>query len=137
MGCRQSIVDAEPLSTMDHGPSTAHASEPISAELHIFDKPSYNPMKTKKICAAGHTFYKSSDCPVCPICAANEQRGDHFLSRLAAPARRALENAGVTTLAQLSALSEKELLQLHGMGKASLPLLRQILAENGRQFKST
>ena len=29
------------------------------------------PAKTKgskRVCPNGHTYYKSSDCPVCPIC---------------------------------------------------------------------
>ncbi len=93
-------------------------------------------MKTKKICAAGHLFYKSSDCPVCPICDASGKSTDLFLSRLVAPARRALENEGITSVEKLALKTEKELLRLHGMGKASLPLLRLILQENGLQFKS-
>jgi len=92
-------------------------------------------MNTKKICDAGHTFYKSSDCPTCPICAAANKPNDQFLSRLVAPARRALENEGIRTVTQLAECSEKDILKLHGMGKASLPTLRAILQENGLQFK--
>ena len=48
-----------------------------------------------------------------------------------APARRALENNGITSLQKLSTYSEKEILQFHGMGPASLPKLRSALKEDG------
>jgi DNA-directed RNA polymerase alpha subunit len=54
---------------------------------------------------------------------------------LAAPARRALENAGITTLKELSGYSEKELLTLHGFGKSALPKLQKALAQEGLKFK--
>ena len=41
---------------------------------------------------------------------------DGFLAQLAAPARRALEGAGLTTLAKLARKSEADVLALHGMG---------------------
>ncbi len=88
-----------------------------------------------KICKNNHRFYKSSDCPVCPICEAERKPTNGFLSLLAAPARRALENAGIATLKQLSGYSEKELLALHGFGKSALPKLREALAEIGLEFK--
>jgi DNA-directed RNA polymerase alpha subunit len=47
-----------------------------------------------------------------------------------------LETKGITTLAQLTAYSEKEILQLHGMGKSSIPKLRAVLEEKGLSFKS-
>ncbi|PYI57278.1 hypothetical protein DLM86_02215 [Paenibacillus flagellatus] len=59
-----------------------------------------------------------------------------FLSLLAAPARRALEHNGITTLQRLSTYSEKDILQFHGMGPKSLPILRKALQENGLSFKS-
>jgi DNA-directed RNA polymerase alpha subunit len=58
-----------------------------------------------------------------------------FLALLGSPARRALENAGITTLNKLAELSEKDLLDLHGIGKASLPTLHNALAEAGLSFK--
>lgn len=91
--------------------------------------------KSKRTCPAGHTYYKSSDCPVCPICENERKPEGGFLALLAAPARRALENAGITTLKKLSALSEAELLMLHGMGKASLPKLRAALEAAGLSFR--
>lgn len=51
------------------------------------------------------------------------------------PARRALEHAGITSVEKLAAYSEKEILALHGLGPASLPKLRQGLAEVGLAFK--
>ncbi len=53
---------------------------------------------------------------------------------LAAPARRALVGAGYTSLAQLSAASEAELLKLHGMGPKALGQLREALAAQGLAF---
>lgn len=96
-------------------------------------------METKKIlktCEKGHKFYKSSGCPTCPVCEQERKPKDGFLSEIAAPARRALENNGITTLEQLSNYSEKELLSFHGLGKSSLPKLQKSLAENGLTFKT-
>jgi DNA-directed RNA polymerase alpha subunit len=61
--------------------------------------------------------------------------GEEFLSGLGAPARRALENAGIKTLNQLSKMSEAEILKLHGMGPASLPGLRSALKEKKLSFR--
>ena len=91
--------------------------------------------KNLRICNKGHKYYKSSDCPTCPTCENERKPENGFLSVLSAPARRALENNGVTTLQQLSRYSEKEILQFHGMGPASLPKLRSSLKENGLSFR--
>ncbi|MNI26588.1 hypothetical protein D3C73_802940 [compost metagenome] len=93
-------------------------------------------IKTLKTCDKGHQFYKSSDCPSCPICEQERKPDNGFLSLLAAPARRALEHNGITTLQELSKHSEKEILQIHGMGPKSLPILRTALKETGLSFKS-
>jgi uncharacterized protein YdhG (YjbR/CyaY superfamily) len=58
-----------------------------------------------------------------------------FLTLLAAPARRALESAGIRTLKQLSAYSEESLLQLHGLGKNTIPKLKAALADEGLTLK--
>ncbi|RCU33173.1 hypothetical protein DVA76_20130, partial [Acinetobacter baumannii] len=50
-----------------------------------------------------------------------------FLTLLSAPARRALEGKGIKTEQQLARNSEKEILQLHGVGLASIPVLRKAL----------
>ncbi len=94
-----------------------------------------NRMKQLKTCSKGHSYYKSSDCPVCPVCETEKKTTGSFLDSLSAPARRALENNGIKTLRELSALSEKEILKFHGMGKASIPMLRSALETEGLSFK--
>lgn len=91
--------------------------------------------KDLKTCKNGHKFYKSSDCPSCPICEEERKPKDNFLSFLAAPARRALENNGITTLEQLSKCSEKEVLTFHGMGKSSIPKLKKLLSDKNLSFR--
>jgi hypothetical protein len=92
--------------------------------------------KSLRICNKGHKYYKSSDCPTCPICEQELKPDNGFLSVLSAPARRALENNGITTLRQLSNYSEVEILHFHGMGPGSLPKLRTALQTNGLSFKN-
>lgn len=92
--------------------------------------------KNLRTCSNGHNYYKSSDCPTCPVCEQERKPETGFLSLLSAPARRALENNGVNSLQQLSTFSEKEILQFHGMGPASLPKLRKALADEGLSFFS-
>ncbi|OIK09953.1 hypothetical protein BIV60_22680 [Bacillus sp. MUM 116] len=92
--------------------------------------------KNLRTCTNGHKYYKSSDCPTCPICEQESKPETGFLSLLSAPARRALEHNGITSLQQLSKFSEKEILQFHGMGPASLPKLRTVLETNGLSFKT-
>jgi predicted RecB family nuclease len=90
--------------------------------------------RTLKTCEKGHQFYKSSDCPTCPICEEEQKTNDNFLSLLGAPARRALERENIKTLNDLSKFSEKDILALHGMGKSSIPKLRELLANEGLTF---
>jgi DNA-directed RNA polymerase alpha subunit len=59
---------------------------------------------------------------------------DEFPARLAAPARRALANAGFTKLPDLTRISEAELAKLHGMGPKALGQLREALAGAGLSF---
>ncbi|MFJ8354753.1 RNA polymerase alpha subunit C-terminal domain-containing protein [Bacillus paramycoides] len=92
-------------------------------------------MATLRTCDQGHEYYKSSDCPTCPTCEKERKPKEGFLSLLSAPARRALEHHGITTVEELSKYSEKEILKLHGMGPASLPKLRNVLEESGLSFK--
>lgn len=91
--------------------------------------------KTLRICPQGHRYYKSSDCPVCPICASETKSADPF-SVLGAPARRALQNYNINSVELLSQYSEKEILKLHGMGPGSMPKLRSLLQEQGLSFKA-
>lgn len=85
-----------------------------------------------KTCEKGHQFHKTSDCPVCPICEKNKEV--FFISKLSAPARRALENVGIDSLEKLATYSEKELLKLHGLGKTAIPILKQELANHDLNF---
>jgi DNA-directed RNA polymerase alpha subunit len=91
--------------------------------------------KTLRTCPKGHEYYKSTDCPTCPICEAEKKPDEGFLASMGAPARRALEHAGIHTEKELSTWTEKELLKLHGFGKASLPKLRDALKAKGLSFK--
>lgn len=91
--------------------------------------------KTKRTCENGHTYYKTSDCSTCPICEQETKPSDGQFSKIAAPARRALQSKGITTASQLAKYSKKEVLSLHGMGKAALQTLEQILEENKLKFK--
>ncbi len=67
--------------------------------------------------------------------ATKEKQTDGFLSNLGAPARRALENKGIATIKQLASYSEKEIMQLHGMGPSTLPKLKAALKDAGLDFK--
>lgn len=89
-----------------------------------------------KICKNGHRFEKTSDCPVCPVCSAedmNNKFGEEF-PFLGAPAFRALDTAGVEKLVDLTHYTEKELLALHGFGPKALRILREKLSERGLTF---
>lgn len=90
---------------------------------------------TLSICPRGHRYYKSSDCPVCPICEGKLKPEGDFLSVLSAPARRAMENAGIQTIKLLAKYSEKELLALHGFGPSAIPKLKEVLKKNGLTFR--
>jgi|SRR5215217_3631409 len=92
-------------------------------------------IKDKRTCKNGHTYFKSSDCPVCPVCEQEREPESAFLVLLSAPARRALEHNGIITLDKLAKHTEADVLKLHGMGPASLPVLRKALAEKKLGFK--
>ena len=95
-------------------------------------------METKmnlKTCKNGHQFFKSSDCTTCPICEKERKPKDNFLSLLGAPARRALEREGLSTLEQLSKFSENDILKLHVIGKTAIPRLKSELNKIGLTFK--
>lgn len=63
------------------------------------------------------------------------KKEDNFFPSLSAPARRALKNNGINTLAQLAKYSEKEILDFHGIGKTAIPLLKNALQQKGLSFK--
>ncbi|HEY1007866.1 MAG TPA: DUF1801 domain-containing protein [Sphingobacteriaceae bacterium] len=64
------------------------------------------------------------------------QSGPVFLAGLSAPASRALAGRGIATAAQLAAFTEKEILDLHGIGKSSIPILKKALADAGLDFRA-
>jgi len=101
-----------------------------SREHHTRGKPKPG----RRVCSNGHSYYKSSDCPVCPVCEKEKAKRSVF-GKLSAPARRALEHLGIETLAELSSYSEREILALHGMGPSSIPKLRKLLKEAGMRFR--
>lgn len=91
--------------------------------------------KTLRTCEKGHEYYKSSDCPVCPYCEAARKLEFDVFSSLSAPARRALKGKGIVTVQALSSYSETDILQLHGIGKTSIPKLIALLKAEGLNFK--
>ena len=93
-------------------------------------------MRVRKVCPKGHVFYKTPGCSSCPRCEAGRRPTQGFLAELAAPARRALEGAGLTTLAKLARRSEAQLMQLHGMGPNAITKLRASLQKAGFNFKN-
>ena len=58
------------------------------------------------------------------------------LTRIGAPATRALAAAGVTRLSEVTGWSEAELLALHGVGPRAVRLLSEALAERGLALRS-
>ena len=60
---------------------------------------------------------------------------DVLLRKLAKPAQRAIQGAGITTLELLSQCSQEEIMALHGIGKNAMRLIQETLAENGLSFK--
>lgn len=91
--------------------------------------------KALRKCANGHSFFKSKDSPTCPVCALAAQQKKDFFMDLPAPARRALQNAGITTLKKLAGFTEPEVMTLHGIGPSSLPKLKQALTAEKLSFK--
>lgn len=61
---------------------------------------------------------------------------DVLLNKLAKPAQRAILNAGISTIEQLSKFSEKEVSEIHGIGKNAIIIIKQTLHENGLTFSS-
>lgn len=56
------------------------------------------------------------------------------LPKLAAPARRALDRAGVDSLARLSKMREADVAALHGMGPSALAVLKAALKAANKGF---
>lgn len=91
--------------------------------------------KQVRICKQGHTFYKSSDCPVCPICAKEAQQNLFMADKLSAPAVRALSNKKIHNLQHLAKYTEAEIRALHGIGPSALSILKKALLAQRSSFK--
>lgn len=63
-----------------------------------------------------------------------DERESDLLPGIGNPARRALTNAGISRLEQLTELRESDVMQLHGFGPKALRLLREALAVSGQAF---
>jgi hypothetical protein len=94
------------------------------------------PTATQRTCPNGHKYWKSTDCPTCPRCEALRLGGEHFLPTLSAPAKRALEGAGIASIKELARRREADVMKLHGMGPASLPRMKEALKAAGLKFKA-
>lgn len=57
-------------------------------------------------------------------------------AKLASPAQRALAQAGITNLEQLTGYTEAQIAALHGIGPNALDQLRQALANKGLSFSN-
>ena len=90
---------------------------------------------TRRTCPNGHSFIKRTDCPTCPKCEAEKAKAGFFVGGLSAPARRALQGAGVDSLKKLARHSEKDILALHGIGPSAIPVLRAALKSAGLAFR--
>ncbi|MGC4057137.1 MAG: DUF1801 domain-containing protein [Chitinophagaceae bacterium] len=63
--------------------------------------------------------------------ASSEKNGQTFIAGLSAPASRALSQAGIYNLHQLSCYSESRLLALHGLGPTAIPKIKTALSASG------
>jgi hypothetical protein len=88
-----------------------------------------------KTCSKGHKYYKRSGNQLCPICGKENKPTQGFLSLLSTPAFRALNNEGITTIKKLAKFTEKEILNLHGIGKTTIPILITELEKNNLSFR--
>jgi uncharacterized protein YdhG (YjbR/CyaY superfamily) len=91
--------------------------------------------KVLKTCKNGHQFYKSSDCKSCPICETANKPNDGFMANISAPARRALISKNINSLTNLAQYTEKEILDLHGIGPTAIPKLKAALKDAGLSFR--
>jgi hypothetical protein len=92
-------------------------------------------VKQLKICSKGHKYYKSSDCPTCPICENEKKPQTGFLSLVSAPARRALATLSISSLTELAKFTKKDIAKLHGMGPSGIKILETALNKEGLGFK--
>lgn len=96
-----------------------------------------NTKAKKHICDKGHTFSKSSDCPVCPKCWAGyyRKRYESDFPFIGAPALRALIEKKIYSLKDLSGYTEPEIAGLHGVGPKAIKILREAMEKKKISFK--
>jgi DNA-directed RNA polymerase alpha subunit len=58
-----------------------------------------------------------------------------LIPRISGPFNDALTVAGYTTLEQLTELTARDLLKLHGVGKKGIGMLREVMKEHGLTLK--
>lgn len=111
----------------------------IIAEIVTFryeeNKLKAQPKKAVRTCKNGHQYYKSSDCPTCPICEAKKKPATEWMTNFGAPARRAFENAGIKSLKQFAKHSQDEIAELHGIGPNAMSKLKTIMKKQNIDFK--
>lgn len=88
-----------------------------------------------KTCSNGHSFNKTSNCPVCPVCESINNPKEGVFATIGAPARRALAAQGIFGIKDLSKWSKKELLKLHGVGPNAANKIEKIVTEAGYKLK--
>jgi DNA-directed RNA polymerase alpha subunit len=64
-----------------------------------------------------------------------DKKDDNPLHKLSNPAQRALANAGITDINQLSAWHEADFMKLHGTGKKGLQILKALMADRNITFR--
>lgn len=98
-----------------------------------------NTKAKKHLCEKGHTFYKSSDCPVCPKCWAGyyRKRYESDFPFIGAPALRALIEKKIYSLHDLAEYTEQEIADLHGVGKEAIKRLREAMGKKNLSFRKS
>jgi len=93
----------------------------------------------KKTCSRGHVFEKNSRCLTCPVCWPGQRKEllmhNDLPEGLSSPALRALDQAGIQSLARLAERTEAEIVELHGMGNKALGQLKAALRKLGLKFR--
>ncbi len=60
---------------------------------------------------------------------------DILLKKLAKPAQRAIQDAGITRLEDFAKYHEREIRELHGIGRNAMSIINSIMKENRLSFK--
>jgi DNA-directed RNA polymerase alpha subunit len=64
-----------------------------------------------------------------------DQTANGFFHGFGRPAANALKHAGIHSVEQLAGYTQKAILAMHGIGPASLPVLKQKLKDRGLAFR--